>query len=405
MSKKYKEAMDQLVVSDELRARILASTSERQKKSKHTRIFYIKRSIGYAACFMLCMGAVLANKGLFMHRDIPDTPSATQQVPILQSAEPQKDSGAAAEAVLPKSGRTESDAAVKNDGKARSADETAEAVTEQKPKTGAFSKSTESELGSVKEYGKTTAPKSSGYYAAPEQGRKKNNGFYAAAPNPQAAEKSSGNADGKHEDSIQEYMQNADERSSAADSFVRSGGGAAKLSSDDYEGAVGNALCASFNPFDAVREKVGYDFKIPTYVPDQYTMEDVSVVHDTVVQVSYISENDRLTYRTEKDGSNIKKSSGSDWDAGEEKTHSSNRTEESTEQKINNNEVTLSGDSDVYYSAEWNDGSSYSLKSDEGIEKDDMVKIVENVDYPSENSSSVNDNRDNENIQSEELSE
>ena len=64
LSKKYKEAIDQITASDEIKAKIIAEmmqTAKNQPKIPHrSKRRYIQQYIGYAACFCLCVTAVLA---------------------------------------------------------------------------------------------------------------------------------------------------------------------------------------------------------------------------------------------------------------------------------------------------------------------------------------------------------
>lgn len=58
------------------------------------------------------------------------------------------------------------------------------------------------------------------------------------------------------------------------------------------------------NVSDVVR-KVGYNFKIPKYIPKEYKNESYSLICGELIQISYESENDRLLYRTQKGGGDI----------------------------------------------------------------------------------------------------
>lgn len=125
---------------------------------------------------------------------------------------------------------------------------------------------------------------------------------------------------------------------------------------------------AEITDIDEARNSVGYDFKLPKYIPDGYAADGVSVLFGSLVQISYKSEDDIIIYRTEKtDEEDI---------SGDYNQYSVTETE-----NIGGSTVTLKGGDDKFYCAVWRDGDAYSLTCNKGISRGEMSKIIESVEY------------------------
>ena len=118
-----------------------------------------------------------------------------------------------------------------------------------------------------------------------------------------------------------------------------------------------------------IRKEAGYDFKIPFYIPQGYEMNDTSLMFGSMVQISYEKDENRLIYRTDNTSEDI---------SGDYNVY-----ENTEEKKIGGADVTVKGNDDKYNSASWNDTNAYSVYSDEGLDKSEMIKIIESTDYPS----------------------
>lgn len=355
MSDKYREAMDKLVISDELREKILKNTSEQKKKSKPIRVFYVKRSIGYAACFMLCMGAVLANKGYIRNKNIPMDEIISTQTPIVVS---QEKGGVSATAVP----------ADKN-GVSTVEKTDINKTAEKKASTKKESKTTSEEKTGEKKYNGSEIK---------YQRSDKTQNVISKKRNVKKSQEIKGSSNFVKSEDVQAH--GGSEQAVTAEENIA-------LQSNDMPSVArsvqrrvnnDNAVATmSLNPFDGIREAVGYDFKIPAYIPNEYVMDNVSVENETTVQISYKSDKDSLVYKTDKDSEKLTNTSKSDKDT--QKSDIVTKTE-----TINNSNVVVSEKDDVYYDAKWNDENSYSISSEEGIQKDEMISIIENVDYPEE---------------------
>lgn len=319
MSKKYQEAMDKIVLSDELKTKIIenVATNHLSDKEKHKKTFYYRYGVGYAACLLLCVLAVFVSKdfvGTNILPSVTNVPSYVLPVPEPTDAiRPEQPTNA----VLPENNSDEYQKPVEN----------AEQNTLNHPIVA------ETQRPQADEPHITTPPETQ----TPE-----NN-------SPVPSENHSAN-----EDNLPESSPEGED----------------------------NQVASPINPstdaesFSDVREQLGYDFKVPQYLPEGYKLDTVSFMFGSLVQISYLSENDEIVYRTEKTDADI---SGdyTVYDAVETVT-------------INNVATTLKSTGEVFYGAVWNDGDmAYSLNSTNGLDKDTMVKIVESTDYPIEQTGEV----------------
>lgn len=306
MSKKYKEAMDKIVLSDELKTKIIENSSKNhlpvKEKTKRTKTFYFRYGVRYAACLLLCFLAVSVSKN-FVQTDI--MPSATN-VPSYASPAPQPTNAVSSQ--LP-----ENDVLPDN-------------IENQEPAENAQQDNINHHLTAETQSPQTEEPN------------------IANPVEPQSPENNTTNEENPHESS--------------------SGNG-------------DNGIESPINPstdvenFSDLREQFGYDFKVPQYLPEGYELDKVSIMFGSLVQISYLSENDEIVYRTEKTNADI---------SGDYNVYDTVETE-----TINSIDTTLKSSDEVFYGAVWIDGDmSYSIHSTNGLEKDIMVKIVENIDYPAE---------------------
>lgn len=349
MSERYREAMDKLVISDELREKILKNASGQNKKSKPIRAFYINRSIGYAACFVLCVGAVLANKGYIQNKNIPMDEIVSTQVPVVVSKENEKDLQTDKNTALSEEKTDISKTEVKEENIKK------ESRTISKRNTGS------------KKYGgrETKLPK----YEKTHNAISKNE-------NVKNNQESKVSSDFIKSEDVQAHA--VSEQATTSDENIVLPNNDMPSVARSVQSRVNNdnaIAVMSLNPFDEIRETVGYDFKIPKYIPSEYVMDNVSIENETTVQISYKSDKDSLVYKTDKDSEKL--SNTSEGESYMQNSYFVTKTE-----TINDSNVVISGKDDVFYNAKWNDENSYAVSSEDGIQKDEMISIIENVDYP-----------------------
>ena len=114
--------------------------------------------------------------------------------------------------------------------------------------------------------------------------------------------------------------------------------------------------------------KLGYEIKSPQEVPVGYEISNMSVVGESVAEITYQSENDIITYRTAKSSEDLSQK---------------NDTYEFAEiVNVNNTDIILKGNEELYYNAVWNENEEvFSITSDNGVEKSVMVDMGSSVDY------------------------
>lgn len=135
-----------------------------------------------------------------------------------------------------------------------------------------------------------------------------------------------------------------------------------------YEGspAVGSPV-DEIDDIGRLENQLGYKIKIPEYLSENYAVKNVCLISGDIAEITYESENDTIYYRTAKGNSDI---------SGDFNTYTDIET-----MIINDAEVTIKGNDNLFYSACWiNSDESFSLYSDNGMEKEIMVSIIESTD-------------------------
>lgn len=349
MSEKYREAMDKIVVSEELKAKIINNTLsyEKRKKSKPLAISYLRYAVSYAACFALCLYAVSTNepyieninKANNMFENADYIPSATKE-PKTKNSEI-KDNA-------------EYDVSYGLD--------TNNVKNEQSERAVKLKSKKSSEEAS---YYNNTADNSQLTY----KGEPFCNANITSVENNAVSVQSDLTEDVNYEPSLP----------IAVSAGVSE---ALEYSADGY--MLRSVTEPKIRTLTDIEDSLGYRVKIPHYIPDTYAVDSVGVIAGDIVQILYSAPNDEITYRTEKNTNE------------EEKDISGNfeEYEHIEEEIVNDSTVTIKSNGDEYYNAVWNDESAYSVDSINGIEKDDMLKIIESVDY--------SDNKEAENTELEE---
>ena len=119
---------------------------------------------------------------------------------------------------------------------------------------------------------------------------------------------------------------------------------------------------------EEVSAVLGYEIQSPQDVTTGYEESNISVVDNGIAEITYQGANDIITYRTAK--------------SSEDLSQNDNSYEFMEIVNVNNIDVVLKGNEELYYNAVWSDNAeSFSIKSDNGIEKDIMVEIISSVDY------------------------
>lgn len=105
-------------------------------------------------------------------------------------------------------------------------------------------------------------------------------------------------------------------------------------------------------------------------MPSEYKMTDMKLMFDELIQIEYLSSKDTVIFRTEKTDGDI---------SGDCNVYENVQTV-----KISGTDVTLKGDGEKISVAVWNNENAYSISSSYGTDKETIIKIIENIGFPSE---------------------
>lgn len=325
MSEKYNAAMDKITVSDELRKKIIerAENSKEKPKKPKPNISYLRYCAACAACLLMCFAAISTEKDI-----APNLPK-----PNFTKAENTSSDNTAN--------------APENNAKSDEAPNKSDSVQIKKSsgseKTAPIGKSAE----------RSDNTKAEGTIGEPSSIVKND------PPAPVPPKQSDGN---KTEIPVE----------SGGGNILPDGGNDMPTMTPNPNGD--DELVMAPNPntgemsIDEIRDELGYDFKIPQYVPDGYSEKSAVLMFGETVRITYENGDDTLMYRTAKTDEDI---------SGDCNVYDVCETE-----NINSNEVTLKGDGKTVYTAVWSeDESAYSLNSQKGLSKDTFIEIIKNTDY------------------------
>ena len=143
-------------------------------------------------------------------------------------------------------------------------------------------------------------------------------------------------------------------------SFTKAG------ASDDNAVQIPNPL-VSYDSIEAAAKVLGFTPNTPSYIPEGFEADDISVIGNELLQIIYTDKNgSRISYRTAKGTEDI---------SGDYTAYDIIETV-----KINDCDVILKGNNNLYYNASWiENDNAYSVTSSSGLEKETMTDIAEYV--------------------------
>ncbi len=359
LSKKYKEAMDKIVLSDELKTKIIENAAKNQlpakAKSKRAKAFYLRYGISYAACFLFCFLIVSASRNFSGTDIIPPVNSTTSTLSPVPAAQettaPEWSAADIPNGHVPVDLPAPTEAALENHTVQQSMKET-EKPQNDKSVAVLPPKRSENDIPQLSE---SHTPDENIQPEQPENNMPPLSENQAVNENDNPEPPESNIPPLSENQTVDDYKPPG----------VSGGNGTDDIPADTE------------SIFD-IYEELGYAFKIPEYLPEGYELDRADLMFGSLIQISYQSENDEIVYRTEKTNADI---------SGDYNVYDTVETE-----MINNIDTTLKSSDDVFYGAVWNDGDmSYSLNSTNGLDKDTIVKIVESTDYPSGQTEEVNE--------------
>lgn len=308
MSKKYTEAMDKIVASDELKAKILRTAAQKRQKenSKPRYSFYIRTFASAAACLAILITSVSVHDDFIK----PELPLAKPNPPAVTAPEISEKPNV-------------------NTSKNAPIQKSESPVLPNKPTV-----TNEPEISNNNDYDvNTEAPENHEKNEVIPPLESKPNEIPIDLPT-----SSSPNAGSEN---------NENDMSVSAPNF-----GSESLS------------------YSEITEKVGYAFKLPQFMLSEYKMTDMKLMFDEFIQIEYLSSKDTVIFRTEKTDGDI---------SGDYNVYENVQTV-----KISGTDVTLKGDGEKISVAVWNNENAYSISSSYGTDKETIIKIIENIGFPSE---------------------
>lgn len=336
MSEKYKDALNKIVVSDELKEKIIAKATLKETippaatrhNTRRPRYFYLRHYAGLAACFLICASAVFTGKYVYSP-DINPVPDITpvDETPVDSVSEADNQSGYT---------DSDTDASINyNDS----------------------SKHNTVSIVSPDNRNINTAPINSPINNVFPSGS-------AVSGNPPA---DTANID-NNAVSVESIGDNSDNN-------IYESGDLSKINNDTLvQGSLGDNSDLVVNPIysaeniEELQKQVGYIFKLPQYIPDGYTIGECGALFGSLIEINYNSADNNILYRTEKTDGDV---------SGDYNEYERVETE-----IINNTKITIKGENNLYYNAVWNDDCAYALNIENGIDKETIIKIAESVDYP-----------------------
>lgn len=316
MSDKYNEAMDKIVASDELKEKIKKAASEKIINDKKSKKFIKYRYIRYAAGAAACIAICLT--GINVSKEYYVMPTPTQSASPLVTETPDN---------------TELNLPGETTGNGR--EEAKNAANQQTPAPN----KTKIENTTPSAPQKTEIPKSRITDTVPTL-------------SPQAPDKTA-------EPTVSEIPPQ-----SAVPSIQPEDN--EPIDNDENTVMGGNPFSDEMS-LDEINAELGYEIKTPSYLPNGFEKSSMLLIGDELVQISYSDDKDSaITYRTQKTDEDI---------SGDYNVYDICETE-----IIGNTTATLKGSDKKYYTAVWNDGeNAYALGSDDGLEKNEIIKIIKSI--------------------------
>jgi hypothetical protein len=123
---------------------------------------------------------------------------------------------------------------------------------------------------------------------------------------------------------------------------------------------------AKCNTLEEARKAVGYDFAVPSTLPDGYEMKGITVTGGRMVQVSYLKGENRVLFRTAQ---------GKDEISGDYNVYDKVSTISVGEFK-----VAIKGNHEGIHLAAWHkDGGSFSLAFSESVKEQELSTIITSI--------------------------
>lgn len=319
MSKQYKKAMDKVVLSEAFKEKIISDLSLANKnkkfKNSNTKIFYLRTFAGIAACFALCIAGFSVMKNF-----APIKPIKNSDFGQTENYNPSGEKNAENESNsdnTAKGGETDFEVVPKTDFKISGKD-------------GEKSENRADENIA----GITDLPNDE---KTPDQ-------------NPPLLQSPSGENNESPQDKENPGSENGGNPNDEMSPPV-----------------LGGNPYADISDIAELEKALGYAVNVPSYLPDGYSSDSICLISGTLVQINYSNGTDEITLRTER--GKIGDISG---------VYQTFENFENIE--IGDITAHLKGNGEKINLAEFQkNGCAYSLYSPSGLEKEEFIKIIDNI--------------------------
>lgn len=328
----YKEALNKIVISDELREKIIHNSFEKKTyKYKRNSIYkHFQKVAGIAACFVFCALSYYAVTNYYhfpVDVTIDTTPQPVQTPDNSNTSNTENNNIAP---VIPDIDNIQNNNI--SDGQ-----------------------------HSPKKSEHTATIDNSSAYRIKNNSASSDNSSYVSSAN-QTVQSNSSDTEHIEQDNFPPVLNAAPPTDSTPEENI-----------SDNENINGEyAVCAVYSKENMsdiaeIEQELGYDIKVPHYIPDNYKTDSLSAPFGKFAEITYTNGTDTLYYRTAKDDEVI---------SGDYNNYTDVETV-----TINNNDVTIKGNNNLYHNASWFAGDeAFSIYSDNGIEKDTMIDIAKSVE-------------------------
>lgn len=137
------------------------------------------------------------------------------------------------------------------------------------------------------------------------------------------------------------------------------------LDTDNENIECGSNFIEEFNTISEIREKVGYDFEYPKFMPNGYKMDNINLMFNSFIQISYVNGDMTIDYRTQNENGDI---------SGNYKIY-----EDVEDININGREICIKGNDNKFYTAVYTGENSFSIYATQGLDKKTLIEIIKSI--------------------------
>lgn len=345
----YKEAVNKIVISDELREKIIHNSSKKNIYKRNNIYKYLQRTAGIAACFAFCILSYHAVTNYY-HTPVDITMNTT---PPIQTPDNSNSSDIEDNNIVPVMPNTDD---IQNDD-INTTDE--QRLPNNTLNERCLQNNTSNERRLPDDTNNTTMAVNSSDNSTTNNFVSKENSLTVSNTN-QSVQSNSMDSEHIEQDDFPPVLSASPSIDDNTPTEIIVGNGNTSGECAVYSGE-------NMSTIKEIEQELGYDIKVPHYVPDDYEMDSLSAPFGEFAEITYTNETDTLYYRTAKSSEDI---SGDYNDYTDVETVT-----------INDNDVTIKGNNNLYHNASWfAEDETFSIRSDNGVEKDTMIDIVESVD-------------------------